>query len=40
MLADDVLVENNVFTDYTDTNGAWRTVKDSGNTIDLTVWTR
>lgn len=36
----DVLDEEGVFTDYTDTNGVWRTVKDNGKSIGKTVWTR
>lgn len=40
VLATEVLDVQGVFTDYTDTDGLWRTVKDSGDTIDMTVWTR
>ena len=34
------LSELGTFTDYTDTDGVWETVKDNGNIIDKTVWTR
>lgn len=40
VLADDVLSELGVFTDYTDTEGLWITEKESGDTITQTVWTR
>ncbi|CAN0410370.1 unnamed protein product, partial [Ascophyllum nodosum] len=33
------LSELGTFTDYTDTDGVWETVKDNGNIIDKTVWT-
>ncbi|CBJ31655.1 Unsaturated glucuronyl hydrolase, family GH88 [Ectocarpus siliculosus] len=39
VLKDDVLVENYIFTSYTDEDGQWITVKDNGDVIDLTVWT-
>lgn len=39
-IATEVLTETGVFTDYTDTDGVWQTEKESGDTIDQTVWTR
>lgn len=39
VLAEEVLVDNSVFTDYTDTDGQWIT-EDDGEVTDLTVWTR
>lgn len=40
VLADEVLTEVGVFTDYTDTDGKWITEKDSGDPVTQTVWTR
>lgn len=40
VLTEEVLTEEGVFTDYTGTDGVWRTEKDSGDSIDQTVWTR
>ena len=40
VLADDVLVSQDAFTDYTDTDGQWNTVDSDGDLIDKTVWTR
>ena len=34
------LSELGTFTDYTDTDGVWETVKENGDTIGQTVWTR
>lgn len=39
-LKEDTLVDNDMFTDYTNEDGEWRTVKDNGKDITLTVWTR
>eukprot|EP00904_Undaria_pinnatifida_P007824 jgi/Undpi1/4171/HiC_scaffold_16.g07538.m1 len=39
VLADDVLVSQDAFTDYTDTDGQWNTVDSDGDLIDKTVWT-
>ncbi|CBJ33670.1 Unsaturated glucuronyl hydrolase, family GH88 [Ectocarpus siliculosus] len=39
VLKEDVLVDNDIFTSYTDEDGQWITVKDNGDVIDLTVWT-
>ncbi|CAM9967440.1 unnamed protein product [Ectocarpus sp. 12 AP-2014] len=39
VLKEDVLVENDMFTDYTDEDGEWRTANHNGNDITLTVWT-
>ena len=33
-------MDNDMFTDYTNEGGEWRTVKDNGKDITLTVWTR
>ena len=40
VLANDVLVSPEAFTDYTDTDGQWNTVDGDGDLIDKTVWTR
>lgn len=40
VLKEETLVENDMFTDYTNEDGEWRTEKDNGNAITLTVWTR
>ena len=40
VLANDVLTDDVVFPDYTDTDGQWNVAKSNGNPIDLTVWTR
>ncbi|CAM9878385.1 unnamed protein product [Ectocarpus sp. 12 AP-2014] len=39
VLKEDVLVDNDIFTSYTDADGQWITTKDNGDVIDLTVWT-
>lgn len=39
VLGNDVLAEDGAFTDYTNTDGEWNTVKSNGKAIDLTVWT-
>ncbi|CAM9507739.1 unnamed protein product [Ectocarpus fasciculatus] len=39
VLKEDVLVDNDIFTSYTDEDGQWITTKDNGDVIDLTVWT-
>lgn len=39
-LKEETLVRNDMFTDYTNEVGEWRTVKDSGKNITQTVWTR
>ncbi|CAM9200961.1 unnamed protein product [Ectocarpus sp. 4 AP-2014] len=39
VLKEDVLVDNDFFTSYTDEDGQWITNKDNGDVIDLTVWT-
>ncbi|CAM9827827.1 unnamed protein product [Ectocarpus sp. 4 AP-2014] len=39
VLTEEVLTEEGVFTDYTETDGLWRTEKDNGDSIDQTVWT-
>ncbi|CAM9607443.1 unnamed protein product [Ectocarpus sp. 8 AP-2014] len=39
VLKEDVLVDNDMFTSYTDEDGQWITTKDNGDVIGLTVWT-
>ena len=40
VLKEETLTSNDMFTDYTNEEGEWRTVKDNGKDITLTVWTR
>ena len=40
MLTEEVLTEEGVFTDYTDTDGKWLTSKENGDDIEKEVWTR
>ena len=39
-LKENTLVDDDMFTDYTNEEGEWRTVKENGKDITLTVWTR
>eukprot|EP00752_Nemacystus_decipiens_P008973 g8011.t1 len=39
VLTEEVLTEEGVFTDYTDTDGQWLTTKDNGDNIEKEVWT-
>lgn len=40
VLTDEVLVEEGVFTDYTDVDGKWIIVDSDDDPVDKTVWTR